>query len=392
VIKMPYRSKKITKPSPKKSLRLNKRNTKPSPKKSLRLNKRNTKPSPKKSVRYTVHTIGTYNMSFASDLGLDPTRQDVYESEAAFLLSNNSGDPRKFWKNALENVIYFWKAKTFIKHHNPSFLGLQEINKTEVGSLTGSAIIRQKLKEINPYIDMITEEIDSGKSKPALCCIWDTKKLGLAVKTEISNHRSPILTVYTTKGYLLVVLHNRHLEHHNDDLEHHNLLDFRKNLNYKINNFSEDLKLYKDRIFICGDFNDKYDALQTLYLTNNITLKYKGAAPKSCCHNWNSSCSDSRYTPITNIGGKDIGTCAVPIDSLTQKPYPLSGPGKRTPMGPEGDIPNYRYYGDKVFGQNPVSNIDTMRKVNNVRSDLTNTSHSKESDHEMVICTFRTKL
>jgi len=371
---MPYRSKKITKRSPKKSPRTGR--TASTAARTARTKKTILKPSPKKSPRYTAHTVGTYNMSFASDLGLDPTRPDVYESEASFLLSNDSGDRRSFWKNALDNVIYFWKSKTFIKNHNPSFLGLQEINKTLPGSLTGSAIITQKLKEINPYINIITEEIDSENSKRALSCIWDTKKLGNLIKTSISNlhMRIPILTVYTDKGYLLIVLHAP--KNHNTILQQ---------LTRKISDFSQNFKLYSDRIFISGDFNDIYDSIRTIKINHNFTLKYRGQAPKSCCHNWNSSCSDYRYR-------QHIGTCTVPIDPITQKPYPLSGPGKRTPMGPEGDISNYRYYGDKVFGQNPISNIHTMRKINHVRSDLGNTSHSKESDHEMVICTFTTKL
>ena len=409
---MPYFSKKS------RSLKRNRKRSKVSPKKRLKVSpKKRLKTSPKKRLKVSpkniVHTIGAYNMSFASDLGLDPNRTGVYESEGSFLLSNDSLDVRKFWKNALDNVIYFWKSKTFIKDHKPSFLGLQEMNKTEIGSLTGSDIIRQKLKEIDPNISMITEEVDSGRSKPALCCIWDSKKLGVHVKSEISkldyvpvieskftskltpDNGRPILIVYTDKGYLLIVLHAPN----NDDLARHNLLDFRKNLNDKINNFSEDLKLYKDKIFISGDFNDKYDALQNLYLTirnQNFTLKYKGIAPKSCCHNWDSSCSQSRYTTLTDLPGREgrqnIGTCIVPIDPATQKPYPLAGSGKRVLMGQEGDIRNYRYYGDKVFGANPISNIVTMRKVNNVRGDLGNTSHSKESDHEMVVCTFLTRL
>ena len=411
-------SKRITKSrSNRKSRRKSRKNSKrKSRRTSKRKSRKNSKQSQKnrsKSPRNILHTVGTYNMSFASDLGLDPNRSSVYESEASFLLSNDSGDPRKFWKNSLDNVIYFWKSKTFLKDHKPSFLGLQEINKTSIGSTTGSDAIRQKLKEIDPNISMITEEIDSGKSKPALCCIWDSKKLGQMVKTEISkfnyvpiierqftlkltpDNGRPVLMVYTDKGYLLIVLHAPN----NDDLALHNLLDFRKNLNDKIYNFSKNLKLYSDRIFISGDFNDKYDAIQNLHLTlqhQNFTLKYKGTAPKSCCHNWDSSCSESRYTTLTDLPGREgrqtIGTCTVPIDPTTQKPYPLAGSGKRHLMGPEGDIRNYRYYGDKVFGANPLHNITTMKYIDYIRPHISNTSHSEQSDHEMVVCTFLTRL
>jgi hypothetical protein len=203
--------------------------------------------------------------------------------------------------------------------------------------------------------------------------------------------------VYTSKGYLLIVLHAPK----DDGLARHNLLDFRKNLNDKIVKFSENLKLTPDKIFIAGDFNDKYDSINTINLKiskREFNLTYKGLAPKSCCHNWDSSCSQSRYTPLTNLSGrenrKDIGTCKLPTDA-NGKPYIVSGPGPRHIMDLEGSISNYRYYGDKVFGANPIDNIRIMANVEhityNTEKDTVNT-YSMESDHEMVVCTFRTKL
>jgi hypothetical protein len=349
-------------------------------------------------------------MSFAGDTGLDPRREDVYESEGSFHLSNNSGDLRLFWKNAFNNIVKeFWKDN-YINHY-PSVMGLQEINKTKVGSTTGSGFIESQLKLINPEIQMITEEVDSGKSKPALSCIWNRKKIGELVKSKIDRlnyipdleveyaekktpeQGRPILIVYTTFGYLLVVLHAPN----DDGLARHQLLDFKRDLKKKINDFLTDLQMEikEDRIFIMGDFNDKYDSIRTLNLTiknKQYNLSYNGLAPLSCCHNWNSSCTQSRFSPLTNLigreGRKDIGNCNVPKDS-NGKEYTLAGRGKRYPMGDEGNINNYKYYGDKVFGSYPKGNIKLFR--NFLYYNKTG-YYSQESDHEMVISTFLTKL
>jgi hypothetical protein len=50
-------------------------------------------------------------------------------------------------------------------------------------------------------------------------------------------------------------------------------------------------------------------------------------------------------------------------------------------MGVEGNIENYRYYGDKVFGANPSGTIKIYGSLNGA---------STESDHQMVIATFET--
>ena len=356
----------------------------------------------KSKPRMLLHTVATYNMSFAGDAGLDPSRDDVYESEGSFHLSNKSGDRRLFWKNAFTNIVKeFWENKD--KDNYPSVMGLQEINKTNFD--TGSGFIESELKKINKNIRVLTEEINSGKSKPALCCIWDSKKMGELVQYKIEklnyipeleldyadkkvpDQGRPILMVYTSFGYLLVVLHAPN----DDGLAKRNFLDLQNNLNIKINNFVSGLHITKDKIFIMGDFNDKYDSIRKLTISKYV-LSYNGKSPTSCCHNWNSSCSDSRFLIIKDLPGRedrnDIGTCIVPKDSEA-KEYSLVGSGKRYLMEDEGNINNYRYYGDKVFGYYPIGPIQIFRKFLHVNK---NGYYSQESDHEMVISTFLTKL
>jgi hypothetical protein len=66
--------------------------------------------------------------------------------------------------------------------------------------------------------------------------------------------------------------------------------------------------------------------------------------------------------------------------NLGGQPYKLAGPGPRFTLGDEGTIQNYRYYGDKVFGSTPVSNIQIFPPGR--------TGASKESDHEMVMAEY----
>jgi len=63
--------------------------------------------------------VGTYNMSFAGDAGLDPNRPGVFESEAAFHKTNTSDNKRQFWINALENVT------KFVNEPTAGFIGFQ---------------------------------------------------------------------------------------------------------------------------------------------------------------------------------------------------------------------------------------------------------------------------
>ena len=44
-----------------------------------------------------------------------------------------------------------------------------------------------------------------------------------------------------------------------------------------------------NKIFIMGDFNDPYNVLKGIKLSEKGNLVYKGSAPKSCCYNVNSS-------------------------------------------------------------------------------------------------------
>jgi hypothetical protein len=369
--------------------------------------------------------VGTYNMSFAGDQALDPNRPGVFESEAAFHMSNKSGDLRQFWKNALANV------EMFVSESTAGYIGFQEINKTADGSDTGSGALKSAIMSKKPSFAVVTEEVVLPFGKPAITIAWDTAKLGNEEKHHIvdldyvpsepnTNKQAgrPMLMVLTNKGYLLVSLHAPNYP----PTYTGEFPDLRNAINNNIKTFLENKTVEGSKVFIVGDFNDRFDALQDITLNDGTDLKYLGQAPRSCCHNWDSSCSDARFSKKEGLskrnGRADIGSCRVPtykemmeqgkltVEDFTAivtastaaankaeangKPRPkviaetdtiaLAGPGKRFLLGAEGNIENYRYYSDKVFGADPAENIHIFPKGR--------AGASTQSDHEMVVAEF----
>lgn len=317
-----------------------------------------------------ARVVGTYNMSFASDMG------KLIGSEAMFLKTNRSGDPRKFWKNALANLRHF------IKDHNPIAVGLQEMNLVEKGDI-GTAAVRNMLKgRFGDRYGIVSNEVSFKFGKPALSVIWERKTLGELVNAVIYDNIEenwnpnwekvsrtaqagrPLLLVETEHA-ILVNIHGsqnppagRNM-HEFRQFTEINVKDLAQNI---INDYQGDSKKL---VFLMGDFNDRYDAI-TEIPTKYGKLTYNGYAPISCCHNWDSSCTDSRY--YTEGFDAGYGTCNVP------DPAPEA-------MGEEGWISNYRYRGDKVFGQYP-DGTPSLFVYPSPHSARKHTSTS--SDHELV--------
>jgi hypothetical protein len=337
----------------------------------------------------TTVAVATYNMSFASDSGLNPDGNGNFASEAAFLKSNPSADPRAFWLNAVEVVKKFWTEVP-----NAGVMGFQELNKTAEGTITGSAVLAALAKEKG--LAFAVDEVITPFSKPALGVMWNPTFFGDYASHSIKDLEypleevglpgqkgRPLLVVSTTKGFTLVVLHAPNHE----KLAEGTQQDLKKAIRSTLDAIPG---VTAEKTFIMGDFNDRYDALTSIEVPGGV-LRYEGKAPLSCCHNWDSSCSDSRYEDLSaKLSREKVGRCKLPTypegtknakgANVTGKPYVLAGPGVRIAMGTEGDIGNYRYYGDKVFGAKPVSNIQMYPPGR--------TGGSKESDHEMVMAEY----
>lgn len=317
-------------------------------------------------------------MSFASDQGLDPLREKVFESEGAFLLT--APTPRAFFIKAVTRL-----ARFFAENPAAAAVGLQEINLTAPGSGTGSDAISAACKAVRPTLEVETQTIPgSGGAPVGISMVWDTaifgnkvvaKVTGLDyVPIEVGSLKAqigrPILMVLTESGNLLVSLHAPNQA----ALSELTQLDLYTKVSEIINKLFP--SILANKIFITGDFNDRYDALAGVMPlpSQGGALQYNGRAPLSCCHNWDSSCTASRYQPKAIAGRTNVGTC-----DATGKF--LAGPGVREPLGDEGNIENYRYYGDKVFGARPTIEI----QIYNPNGP---TGPSTESDHEMVFAGF----
>jgi hypothetical protein len=141
------------------------------------------------------HTIGTYNMSFMSDLLTEIGPKMAFASEGAFLanLINKSDERRSYWENA-KNLL-----KDFINEKQPSVVGLQEMNLT-CRSETGTDAIHIMLKELEDKDYMhISNAVEANNA--GLSIIYNTRKVGtqkfVRLVDNINQAGRPLLMLIT---------------------------------------------------------------------------------------------------------------------------------------------------------------------------------------------------
>ena len=381
----------------------------------------------------------SYNMSFASDKGLDPkNKADSPASEMSFLKQQYQegtetriiDDKRQYWVNAKNLLFSFVRDQQ--KLDAKLVLGLQEMNKTSDG-LTGSSFIDTNMPSKTNY-NFLTDFVYVQESQqPALTTVWDktfgnltqsriyemaqnipdnesydSKNTDTLVNYEplilpngtviqgVYNIRNklipslgqsgrPILFVYTDKGYLFINIQatNNPADSANGYVDELALIRSKFILFTTFAGIDMSV-LDKNKIFVMGDFNDRYGGLLVrdadnkpvsgaLDLTDSIKLVFEGSQ-LSCCHNLDSSCTQEEYNASTSIKN--------PIKPWTKdcptRGYQTVGPreyDKIYRMGEAGNVENYRYYGDYCF----ASQGGELMKYPSSR-----TGPSTESDHEMV--------
>jgi hypothetical protein len=335
---------------------------------------------------------------------------------------------RGFWENAKNNLL----AK-FIQENcseKPFVIGLQEMNLTSEGD-TGSNAITRMLNQIvgeNKFHHICREINTIEKGKPALSIIYDDKTFGKPLANRIIDNWTtgqegrPLLMVITVKRYVFVNIHGGQEPTKGNPYEKGNRENFNESivkLNKEfleksvetfcrftffdeINNNKLDVKSLP--IFIMGDLNDRYDAIKEFTIFGK-PLKYNGESPKSCCHNWDSACSDTYYKttneftevkgdfypedkekPITYMGmgitGGSGNYCQVPkivkdpdgikiqdkYDNYDDENLKMSMPVF------ESKIRNYRFKGDKVFGKVYVEqqNEKELQNYQNYQKEIQN--------------------
>jgi len=313
-----------------------------------------------------IHLVAlTYNMSFASDLGLTAKFQRSEEafpfSEAYFVAQNKDDDTRLYWKNAANLVLYFVKKK------KPNIMFFQEMNDRDqikikddrfdggyqalvellaksrrsssriLTSPTGSYYttgIYVGIDEKN--YGFLADSIKKGNTFPTLLTIWDTDTLGgfsgfygndLGThgwyRSNPSNLGRNFSCVITRKGVILINLHGPNVESYmkvNDQILAPAITDFIGQAYAKFVSKSEPLLefdeiTYKSNsqiifdetlVVIGGDTNDTLDKVKQIPFRDAI-YKFEGEAPYSCCAEYYDDVlvgSDGRFKRYKHRGDK----------------------------------------------------------------------------------------
>ena len=310
----------------------------------------------------------------------------------------------KYWEKTIDHLYSFFINKS------PSAVGLQEINKD-------STAIKEMLGKVNAYKEQYSKtkyiEIKmSQKKEPfvALSIIIDENVFGNMIKQDIYETDPPgggdtsrkggrplliVLTQKDDKYFLFANVHGKNIPPTGNAamIEQSVTNKVIYNMNKFIGGLTQEEKTGIQEIFVMGDFNDKFDNIKNMTFDINGTPKkvsFNGDAPKSCCHNWDSSCSEEikNKRKFNNTTGK----CVEPTRTGTQvfESNKLYSDDKKTtvvPMTGHGNsIKDYKYAGDKVFGLNPWTYNDDNNIYDNTLKifNPNDRTLSFESDHELV--------
>lgn len=415
--------------------------------------------------------IASYNTSWLGDFGL----MNPFASEKHLFVDQfTTKNPRQYFINAINNALNFWNGTDLPENVEAGAIGFQEMNIREyvkkitnpdkqeyllnfpggtdyiidqfskaksITFKTGGAIQNAKYsKEENAiYRNGIVNKgisyaecaiiVNDPNIVPGLLILWKPAIFGnfkqqyvsdLNFEVEVSGKPSkqsgrPIMIVLTDKGYILINLHGP-----NFPSESRNRMQaLRNNIQSHFNNAMTKFNLTtvnKEKIFIMGDFNDPYFAINesdSLIINDN---SYSHGAKtkediKSCCYNFNSSCKELYYgkkyqtddplhenmklmlqhdydfdeTKGDKVVYNDKECVLIDSNDPNRKQGPGIGPSI-TPrsMRERGKLENYRFTGDYVLGLK--NNIRQQLKIYRSRNHDDGISH--ESDHEMVYAIF----
>jgi len=220
------------------------------------------------------------------------------------------------------------------------------------------------------------------------------------------------MIVFTDKNYIFINLHGPNFSSESAS----GMKNLRINIEYHLNNAFEIFKtkytsnpnnLKEYNIFVMGDFNDPYNAINPTYplILNGYNYCYANdpdyKTPKICCYNFNSACEDDIFNKteqdITEYIKRNIGfdinrhdkllfkknECLV-IESNDPAINQVTGPTTNArSLGDRGKIANYRFTGDYVMGL--MNNINIPLSIYRINK---HDGVSQESDHEMVFAIF----
>lgn len=387
-----------------------------------------------------THTIGSYNMSFASDLGA------AIGSERHFITHGwaRAGQTgRVLWENALELLVHFWESE-----FRPSAMGMQELNDASIvrrsnpSATVGGwqAIVRRLQASGRRGFSYAIGHATMKFGSPVVMTVWDTRRLGAEVfryvcdlqHDRVAQHSlasaapgdrmpnaagRPALFVFTKKGYILV---NVHAPNDHVDSVYNNLQKTRDSLSMAFEraleqfsaNITHNIKgcfgwtLNPSKVLVMGDFNDPGHSLKApLELRSPggtvVSVKTDGSPVLSCCYNFNSACPDGAHPdgfpyfdalgdatePRRQAGGyvSKGHECWV-LDSKEDGELLNQGPARpiNAKYPGRGSLSSYRFTGDYVMGSIPLGEAIIYRPIEFQHED----GFSLESDHEMVVGSF----
>ena len=393
-----------------------------------------------------LHTIASYNMSFASDLAnpfissRSSEKHFIHDSlKRAQALGLDNG-PRSSWKRAAQLVRHFWMNRA--DGHHPSAIGLQEMNTATKLDKNGAPFpggdrrIQHVLRNLGLAFYSANVEGRFG-SFPTLMTIWKEDKLGGLTHDYVADlgmeksfeeanepdatdnvHKGrPISMIHTTKGFTLINLHGPNIS---DQSYEHNMKFLREAIHKHVELFVRNHGILIDpaKLFVMGDFNDPFNAInrKNPLLVHGTELHYNTVEDgmqtvHSCCYNFDSACPDGdrnkKGERLENDHKDEQGydltadpyECFIREDDDEKIDERISGTVKKSAsntldskhitemsMGARGHLANYQYTGDYVMGANVVTSLQLYRKAYKpigFRQDV-----SLESDHEMVFATF----
>jgi hypothetical protein len=330
--------------------------------------------------------LGTYNMSFASDLG---DKAPGYASEMKFLkqMTLDGVIDRRYWNNALNHL------KQFIIDHKPLAVGLQEMNLTDEGSGTGTDAVKKMLSELKTEkgeeysYNLYSEKVETNNAGIAL--IINTNEAGEIVKTDIKDNNNqsngdgrptggrPILMALTKENILFVSMHgaqNGGLGFFEEEFNKYMINNNKKELEKLVEEFVGDKPF--EKAYVMGDFNDRYDAITEFsfkFGDNNVVAKYDGESPAACCFNEDSMGDPEKREKIKKREGEDEES-----DKVQGVKGDLTDTGIIKPV--HGiKVTDYINKGDKVFAYPKWGVLEIYNSSHNLDGGV-----SKASDHELV--------
>ena len=383
---------------------------------------------------HTLHTIASYNMSFASDLGrvMGSEKHFISDSRKRATALGLDNTDRSSWERAAQLVRHFWTNNA--ENHHPSAIGLQEMNTSAIVKVGnpqfagGDERLEAVLEGLG--LEFYSANVPGNGGSPTLVTVWDGAKLGerthvyfadlglepsFLVENEnpavFNSHLGRPITIVCTKGgFTLINLHGPNISAQSHT---HHMEKLRAAINRHVGLFiaRDGVQINPHKLFVMGDFNDPFNAINrndALFI-GNIPVHYNTEADglrrvKSCCYNFNSACPEGdlnlqniRHTRADGLIADEQECYIVVNDNDRALNQTLSGlvktnatntlHGQNIPemsVGARGHLANYRFTGDYAMGVNVVESLRTYRPVEpEFQQDV-----SMESDHEMVYATF----